>query len=205
MTLEDLNISLFSAINGPADPGSAMLLLAKGLAEWVIYLMALWMLIAWIRGARALRVALLDAGFAVVLGLVTNRVIVALWYHPRPFELGLGHQLLPHAVDASFPSDHGTFVFALALSLLIHQASRGWGWLALVLAVGVAWSRVYLGVHFPMDMAGSFLVSAVAVAAIRTVSCSLERRIYPAFFALYGWLLKVLHLPQSLFPRDVRD
>jgi hypothetical protein len=63
-------------------------------------------------------------GIATLLALAVNFTIAALWYHPRPFELGIGHQLIEHAVATSFPSDHGTPALAPDSVLIeVHAAS----------------------------------------------------------------------------------
>jgi len=93
------------------------------------------------------------------IALAANFTIAALWYHPRPFELGIGNQLIAHAAETSFPSDHATILFAVAFSLLAFGAARLWAWLALVAAVAVAWARVWLGIHWPLDMLGSMGVA----------------------------------------------
>ena len=97
---------------------------------------------------------------AALIGLALAQVITAIWYHPRPFEIGLGRQLLDHAPEASLPSDHATLLFSLALPLLFCATARRWGAVFLALGVVTAWSRIYLGVHFPLDMIGAFAVAS---------------------------------------------
>jgi membrane-associated phospholipid phosphatase len=66
----------------------------------------------------------------------------------------------------SFPSGHTMTAFALALFLSILIRNKFWGVLLLILAILVAYSRVYLFQHFPKDVfAGSiFGVFAVLIA-----------------------------------------
>jgi undecaprenyl-diphosphatase len=91
---------------------------------------------------------------------------------PRPCAALPGVQALCEApTDFSFPSGHaaGSFTVAVMLAVvLIAQGRRRLGALAVALAVLVAWSRVYLGVHFPVDVVGGALLgSAVGVAFAR--------------------------------------
>jgi undecaprenyl-diphosphatase len=157
--LEVMNRAMFELINAPTDPGPTVLALARFSAQWLLYVVALGMVIGWLLGHARLRRALIVAGIAVVIGLVVNRLIGALWYSPRPFELGIGTNFLDHSVDSSFPSDHGTLLFAVAFGLLFSAGARGLGVLAMLVAGLVAWSRIYLGIHWPLDMAGSFVVA----------------------------------------------
>ena len=66
----------------------------------------------------------------------------------------------PGPTDYSFPSDHTTFAVALAVGLWL--VSRKLGIVAAVLALLEAFSRVYLGQHYPHDvLAGAVLSTAV--------------------------------------------
>lgn len=159
---DSVNLSFFEALNAPAEPGAGMLLFAQFSAEYLMYLMALAMLAGWFAGGQKMRRALIVAGLTVIVGLGLNRLIGLFIYHSRPFEIGVGHQFLPHVIENSFPSDHGTLVFSVAMGLLFSYGGKVWGGIAFVAALIVAWSRVYLGVHWPLDMAGSLVVSAVS-------------------------------------------
>lgn len=89
----------------------------------------------------------------------------SVWWHPRPFMIGLGHSYLQHASDSSFPSDHATVFASVALTMLLH---RLWsvGIATLFAGLVVAWARVFVGVHFPLDMAAAAEVACVSYALL---------------------------------------
>ncbi len=154
--MEHLNSQLFLWLNASTPPSQLQLWLAIGVAEWLIYALPLLLALLWFSGQA--RQAVLTAALSVLLALACGQLIGLLWPHPRPFMLGMGQTLLPHPPETSFPSDHATVFFTLGLSLL----GSGWRRLAaLVLLTGalVAWARVYLGVHFPLDMLGALLLA----------------------------------------------
>lgn len=74
------------------------------------------------------------------------------WRHPE-VEMLIG---IPR--DYSFPSGHTTVSFAGAL-VCYRMLPRRYGIPALVLAGLIGFSRLYLGVHFPSDVLGGFLVA----------------------------------------------
>src|SRR5574337_844235 len=167
MSLEELNRSLFLLINGPADPGAAMLAFAKLCAALLVVAVPLYLVIGWLRGGEALRRRLLEAALACELGLGIAWVSGAVWPRPRPFMVGIGHALMTHAPNASFPSDHLTGIWSVAFSLLLQRGGRGAGTLLALLGLPVAWARIYLGIHFPVDMAGAALIAIFCAWALR--------------------------------------
>lgn len=156
--MESLNHTLFLLINASAHPTAAMLQLATFLAQWLIDGIPLLLVWLWLRGGRIERYAAVAATLSVLFALGCGQVITTLWPHPRPFMIGLGHTFLEHKPEASFPSDHATVFFTLGFGLML-SSLRKLGVLVLLLGVLVGWSRVYLGVHFPLDIAGALLVA----------------------------------------------
>lgn len=164
-TLEALNHSLFLAINGtPATP-LWLIDTARFIAKYVILLVPLALVLMWLSGDARQRAVALRAFALTMLTLGVNQAIGYVYPHPRPFVIGLGHTFLAHAPDPSFPSDHGTVFSVFVLTLLLGGMVRT-GLFALVAGVAVMWSRVFLGVHYPFDMIGAFVVSCVVYAAV---------------------------------------
>jgi membrane-associated phospholipid phosphatase len=107
-------------------------------------------------------------GMVLLFTFVLNAVIKGIFQVPRP-------DMIEHLVaadDWSFPSGHSQGAMVL------------WGWLAYelkdkrayiisgILIAGVGFSRIYLGVHYPLDVLGGFSIGLVTL-------------------LIYSWLLKL--------------
>ncbi len=164
-TIQTLTHALFLHIN--AAPGTPWWLIDAAIivANDLIYGLPLLLVALWLVGSTARRGAALLALAVAMLGLGANQVIGMLWPQPRPFAIGLGYAWAAHAHDASFPSDHLTLFAGVGLGLLLGgRAFVGAATIAAGLAVG--WARVFLGLHIPLDMAGSLVVAGASCAAI---------------------------------------
>lgn len=166
--IESLNTQLFLVINGPAGSPLWLVECAKVAAEDLIYLIPLLLIGLWLQGGSDRRGLALRAFAVAMLGVGINQIIGLGWQHPRPFMVGIGHAWIEHAADSSFPSDHATVFFGIGFSLLLGGVFR-LAIAALAGAITVAWARIFLGVHFPMDMAGAALVALASWALIAPV------------------------------------
>ena len=155
--MEPLNTQLFLFINGLT--GNRIFdLLFMAIAEAAPYVSGLVLVIVYLRGKRN---TALYAFYAALLGIAINLTIAQVYYHPRPYMLNLGHPLLAHGPDTSFPSDHATLTLAIALSLLLF-GERITGAVFLLYGIATGFARVYCGIHFPLDIIGSIFVSVAA-------------------------------------------
>jgi undecaprenyl-diphosphatase len=160
----ELDTSLFQALTAGPDAPGWLVLIAWGLATALVPLVAVGLVIAWVRGLA--RQSLLDAVAGGLLGLALVQVMGAVSYHPRPFEVGLGLNLMHHVPENSFPSDHATLMFALAVALVMSPLRR-FGLVLAVLGIGVGWGRVYLGAHFPGDILGGAVLGMLCAVAVK--------------------------------------
>lgn len=97
--------------------------------------------------------------FSTAVALVLNQAIIHLWNRPRPFVMHAATLLLPPSHDPSFPSDHASFGFAIAMALIL--SSRRIGLPALLFAGILAFSRVYTGEHYVSDVVAGALIGGM--------------------------------------------
>lgn len=182
--MQELNEALFLLINASEHPNAILLTIARFFAEYALWLIPLTLAAGWLRGTERTRRIMLEAAASGLAGLLINQVIALVWQHPRPFMIGLGHTYLAHAADSSFPSDHLTLLWAVSFSFLMHRQPRMAGMALSLLGLPVAWARIYLGVHFPLDMVGAALVAILSAwLAFRE-----ERRLLAP---VYQWVARV--------------
>jgi undecaprenyl-diphosphatase len=86
----------------------------------------------------------------------------------RPGELISDVHVRVHETGMGYPSGHTMMITVLVLSLWPYLP-RGWRWLVALLIPAMALSRLYLGVHSPLDVVGGFAVGAGVVAALRAL------------------------------------
>ncbi|MFI0487429.1 phosphatase PAP2 family protein [Actinomadura sp. 9N215] len=117
------------------------------------------------RDARSMGLAL-AAPFAVVAAYLVSEVSKTLIEEERPCRAVAGAVHIaacPSPGDWSFPSNHATIAAASASAIVV--AWRALALLVLPLAALMAFSRVFVGVHYPHDVAAGFAVGVVAAPA----------------------------------------
>lgn len=114
------------------------------------------------------RKAGVTALLAMLLGaLCTNVVLKQLIARPRPWLEVEGLIPLVYPTDPnSFPSGHTCAAFAAAISWARQAPNRGWKVLAVVSAVLMGWTRLYLGVHYPSDVLAGALIGTLCALAV---------------------------------------
>ena len=186
--IEALNRAFFLSVN--AGPGTAAWLISGTIfiADNLIYLIPTLLLILWLWGDERKRNLALRSCLAAMLGVGANQIIGLFWQHPRPFMIELGQTWIQHAADSSFPSDHVTVLASVGITLFFAR-EIGLAAITLVVALCVAWSRVFLGVHFPMDMVGAVGIAVFAYVLSAPAWRRYGQAITPFVQRIYRWAM----------------
>jgi undecaprenyl-diphosphatase len=131
------------------------------------------------------------AGASLVIALLVAHVLAGIVDRPRPFVAHpvSVHLFSPHAADPSFPSEHATAAFAIAMAVWLRN--RAWGAVLLVLAAILALGRVALGLHYPADViAGAVLGMTVATALHVSPARRWLDRLADALTDVYGRVVR---------------
>ncbi len=137
---------------------------------WIV----LGLVLTFIKKTRKIGVTILGA---LILSVIfTNGIIKILVDRPRPYTYVDGINLLiSKPIDASFPSGHSSASFAASVSLFIYN--KKWGTVAIIVALLIAFSRLYLFIHFPTDVLAGIVLGIVYA----KVSAYIVKKIYAKY------------------------
>jgi undecaprenyl-diphosphatase len=136
---------------------------------------------------RTVLIAAISIGLASLLMLIVNQY----YFRPRPFnELPPGsvNLLFYRPTDSSFPSNLAAVLFAIAVPIIIKI--RSYGLILLAIAVFSSFGRIYIGIHYPLDVLGGAAIGALGallaygtawlIAPLMNLIMSLLRKLYLA-------------------------
>ncbi len=115
------------------------------------------------------RATAVQMALAIALAWLAARGIHAWFPMPRPVASGMGHQWIAHSSSSAFPSTHASVALAFGLVGWLSAPRRWVGAVCVIVGMMIAWSRVALGVHFPMDVFGGAVVAAVAALGVHVL------------------------------------
>lgn len=166
----DLDSFGTAAINGWAGQSTALDAVFVAISQYGVPLMVGAVAVQWFsRKPRThVRHAAFSAGFAFLLGLGLNQMVLLFVHRMRPYDAGVSHLLVEKSADWSFPSDHATASISIAAILLAKGLTLR-GLLLAAMAGLICLSRVYLGLHYVGDIAGGALTGLAAVAIVLLV------------------------------------
>lgn len=163
MNLYDVDAAVTKLINGFSGHNllldTAMVWIsAAGIPLLVLAVAGQW----WVKSDRqGTRHVLVQAGLAFFLGLGFNQIILLFIDRMRPYAVGVSDLLTSPSADPSFPSDHATAAFAIAVTFAVSHMPKRALWFGIA-ALIVAVSRVYIGTHYTSDVLGGALTGAIA-------------------------------------------
>jgi len=189
MSLDQLNLYLFHLLNVPDQASIWMINYASLIAHDLVYVFLLIFAIAWLRGSHEVKTGIIKAAIFTAITLSISEVLSTVLNTPRPFVMEVGRTLIEHAPTGSFPSNHMSIFSGIAFAYYF-SAQRDLGRILLWTAWLVAWSRVYVGVHFPIDMVGAFLIALGVNLAGLPLWWKYENKIMNFIFSIHQFLFK---------------
>ena len=121
----------------------------------------------------------IGAGLAVLFlfSASLNAIAKALLGMPRPFMVEPAVMQLATAGGGGFPSGHTQGAVVVWIYIAARFRQRCLWWLAGVLILAIPLSRLYLGVHFPVDLVGGYLIGGLLVLVFLMIEPPIIERI----------------------------
>lgn len=145
-------------------------------AEYAIYLTLIMIFAIAFKGEVSEKKALVLTLFSLPVLFIIIKIIHLFFFEPRPFVTLDISPLIQHNADASFPSRHTTIISAIAFAYVIFKSR--WAFLFLALLAWVGISRIYVGVHYPLDIIGGVFVGIISVAVALNIIKLINIRLF---------------------------
>lgn len=160
-----------------------------GSAKYLPLIFALALIALWLTWKPRNQRGAFLAGGSALIALGIGQLIGHAFPRPRPYVAHSVNLLITRSADTSFPSDHATLGFAVAV--MVWQYNRRVGAWLLILAFILAFSRVFVGAHYPGDVVGGAILGSVTsvVIAFLSESVPLRRALDRGFEILARWRL----------------
>ncbi|PFW87778.1 undecaprenyl-diphosphatase [Bacillus pseudomycoides] len=160
MPFSQFNIDAFRWINDLGKQNPSLNPMMVFVAEYMLYALVLGVLIYWFTRNNKNRMMIIQGGLAFIVAEIIGKIVGQFYSHHQPFAvLPNVNQLVEHEIDNSFPSDHTILFFSICVSIWLVRKKEGWLWLMLVC---VAISRIWVGVHYPIDVVTGALVGIIS-------------------------------------------
>lgn len=127
----------------------------------LIYLTLAIMLILGIKGRIREKKSFLLIILALPVAVLLIKIIHLFFYESRPFVAFNFPPVTPESQDASFPSRHATISAVIAFAYTYFKSK--WSWLFLPVMIWIGLSRIYVGVHYPLDILGGFITAIISL------------------------------------------
>jgi len=190
--LNQLNINLFNYINQFANHSLFLNNLGVFFAKYLVYIFVLIIIILWFTNKKNKNISFY-VFYATVLGLIINYIVTIFYFHPRPFMINLGTQLINHSIGTSLPSDHTTILLSIAIMLIYFKNTKKLGIILTIFGLLGGISRIFCGVHFPLDIIASIFVALISTYTIYKLIPKLEK-VNKFLLNIYFWIFKKLKI-----------
>ncbi|MEH7883984.1 undecaprenyl-diphosphatase [Bacillus sp. JJ1609] len=159
MSFTELNVQSFRMINDLGKQFEGVNPLMALIAENMIYVLAAAVIFFLFSGKGVNRLMIVTGFVALIFAEITGKIAGSLHSNNQPFaELSEVNKLIDMGVNNSFPSDHTIIFFTMTVSFWLFKRKQHSLWVVLACIVGL--SRIWVGVHYPADVAAGAIIGA---------------------------------------------
>ena len=177
-------------------PAGVLLAVATLLLDGPVVIVPLVLACLWIWGRPEGRPRNLAVAACLMAGQSINVSLGMIDYELTPFMAGQGYALLERASDTAFPSDHTALCWSCGLGLIFTHGAVRWAAVLCMLGMLTGCARVYLGVHYPLDVLVASPIGLLAGAGARVALPLTTSLAFAPVERLYEGILA--HLPSAL-------
>lgn len=173
--LEKFNLTGFRLINDLAGHNFWLDKFMIFAADKMGYLLILSILVLFWKKDYFKNLLFISLGSAMVARFVFVAIFRYLIYSPRPFlVLENVNVLMNHQYESSFPSGHTTFYFAVAMGVYLYNKKAGY--IYLILAGLLGFARIFVSVHWPLDILAGAVLGIVTTFLINYFKQKMSQR-----------------------------
>ncbi|WMY96425.1 MAG: phosphatase PAP2 family protein [Arsenophonus sp.] len=189
--LNDINLNLFHLITSIPITSGIALKFVFFLAHQLIFIFFFCTILYWFLGLKKtiiIRMIFVYKTFiAIIISLLMSWIIGIFFSQERPFLIIACKHLLTHKETPSFPSNHGIVAFTISFSFLFWFKKNWVGFLLFMKSFMIAGARIFLCIHWPLDMLGAFILSVIA--------CGISQLFYTVFrYKILPYIIKLYQL-----------
>ncbi|HFU7090072.1 TPA: undecaprenyl-diphosphatase [Bacillus cereus] len=149
--INSIDYKIFNFINKHVEENLIIDNMMIFLAEYAQFLFPIVLIVFWLLNKGKGRIFVFQTTLAFGIAFTLTKFIKMLFYRDRPFVSHLDiNQLVDHSINSSFPSNHATSALVIAVSIYLFYKRLGIA--CLIIALGIAFSRIWVGVHYPVDV-----------------------------------------------------
>lgn len=129
-------------------------------ADYLIFLVIILSFILALKDSQGQKALVLTL-VSLLVGFILLKIVEIFTYEPRPFLTNPISPLININDNDGFPSDHTLILTIITLSHVFYKTKYTWIMVLSLILTGFA--RIYVGVHYPVDILGGFILGTLAV------------------------------------------
>lgn len=171
-----MNITLFFQIFELARKSSLLDVIMIFGAKYLVFVTLALVILLTIRGSAKEKKPLVLIFIGILVAEILIKLTRVFFFEPRPYITFNLTPLITHIPDASFPSEHTTLMAILFWAYAFYYSKLTWIFLTLMLWVGFA--RIFVGVHYPLDILGGMFYGFLAITVAWQIKIYLKKILF---------------------------